>query len=371
MSAEAAGAETADRRPPLLAAVVLSACVGLVGGASAAWGIYHHFGPAEQVVSPSVGTPSGGGGGGGNPTYASIAAAAAPSLVAVITHPLTAADLASGSARFGSGFVASADGLVVTSAHALSGATRLQLAYADGEVIDAGVAGSDPVHGIVVLRAAQAPQNRPAALGFADFQQRATRPGDLVIAVGSRPLSGISVTPGTVSAIGCGVRTTTGPVVAAGAGDLGAMSVDATAAPEDDGAPLLDGGGHVVGVVTDSGGTGLVALDGRSAAELVAALQRGDTTRLPGFGVQTCLLDAAHAGAVKARPGALVVAVTVGGPGDAAGLRAGDVITAVDATAIDAEHPLDPAVLGISSGQTVRLSLVRDGQDESATVTVT
>jgi S1-C subfamily serine protease len=362
--------ESPRRRPPLLAAVLLSASVGLVGGASAAWAIYRSLGPAERVVSAPVVAP----GGGGNTapsttTYASIAQAAAPSLVTVVTHPVAAGDLASGSASFGSGFVASGDGLVVTSARALAGATRLRLAYADGEVIDASVAGTDAVHGIVVLRAAQAPQSKPAPLSFADFTQHAARPGDLVIAVGMRALSGLSVTPGTVTATGCAVQPSS--PAGSGVGSLGAMRVSATAAPEDDGAPLLDAGGQVVGVVTDDGGAGLVALDGRSAAELVAALARGDTGARPSFGVQSCLLDASHAGAVGAKPGALVVAVTPGGAGEAAGLRIGDVVTAVNSTTIDADHPLDPTALAISSGQLVQLTVVRDGQEQTVALTVT
>jgi len=359
------------RRPPLLAAVLLSASVGLVGGASAAWAIYRSLGPAS-VAAPAVVAP--GGNGSTAPTtttYASIAQATAPSLVAVATHPVSAADLAGGSATFGSGFVASGDGLVVTSAHALQGATRLQLAYADGELIDASIAGSDAAHGVVVLRAAQAPQNKAPALSFADFTQHSPRAGDLVIAVGMRPLSGLAITPGTVSATGCAVQPTsstqqTPPTV----GTLNAMRISATAAPEDDGAPLVDASGHVVGVVTDAGSGGLVALDGRSASELVTALSRGDTSAPPSFGVESCILDASHAAAVGAKPGALVVAVTPSGPGEAAGLRIGDVVTAVDTTTIDADHPLDPTALGISSGQLVHITVVRNGQEQTVALTV-
>ncbi|TMC98457.1 MAG: hypothetical protein E6J03_13555, partial [Chloroflexi bacterium] len=112
------------RRPPTLAIVLLSASVGLVGGAAAAWGVYQRLGPVERIVATQ---PSQGPGGPVTPSYQSIAASAAPSVVKVLTRPLSAADLAGRPTGFAVGFVASADGLVVTSAHALNGATRLRV----------------------------------------------------------------------------------------------------------------------------------------------------------------------------------------------------------------------------------------------------
>jgi len=194
------------RRPPLLAAVLLSACVGLAGGAAAAWAVYQRLGPAERIIST---TPANSGNGqGGGPTYASLASAAAPSIVKVVTRDLTPADLLAGAPGLGTGFVASSDGLVVTTAHALAGASRLQLAFADGHVTDASVAATDLAHGLVVLRAADAKGLTP--LSFADFDRRPPRPGDLAIAVGDRPLAGLSVTVGTISSVG-GLASTTSP----------------------------------------------------------------------------------------------------------------------------------------------------------------
>ena len=367
MADTALAPQPAGRR--LVALVLLSTVLGTIGGGAGAWALYRRLGPAERVVAPAVVIPGGDQRTGDAPTYASLAAAAAPALVAIVVTPVTAADIAAGSARFGTGF-AVGGGLVMTSARAVQGATRLQLAWADGELVDASVAGSDLAHGLAVLRPAQQPTTRPTPLAFADFSQRAPRAGDLVLAVGSRPLAGVSVTAGTVSAVGCGAGVSAG-ATAAGPGTLDALTVNATGSPADEGAPLLDGSGRVVGVVSSGAeGAALVGLDGRTASTLAAALARGDTTARPTFGAATCGLDAAHAAAVHARAGALVLTLVSGGPAEIAGLRPGDVVTAVDGRPIDAEHPLDATALGIASGQPVRLTVVRDGADRQVSVTV-
>ena len=60
----------------------------------------------------------------------------------------------------------------------------------------------------------------------------------------------------------------------------------------------------------------------------------------------------------------------MGGPGDRAGLLKGDVVTAVNGVTVDADHPLDPAALGLEAGQTVSLSVTRDKQQLQLSITV-
>src|SRR5205807_385406 len=206
-------------------------------------------------------------------------------VVKVVTRAQTPSDLHSTPHGFAVGFVAGNGGLVVTSAHAVSGATRLQLALTDGRLVDASIAETDLVHGVVVLQAAESRSLTP--LGFANFDRNAPVPGDVAIAVGSPPLATVSVTSGTV-------RTA---------------------------------GRHLT-------------------------------------------LDAATGAAYHLPAGALIRAVTPGGAGEQAGLRAGDVVTAVGGTAVDASHPLDAAILGLASGQQVALSVFRDGAERTVTLTV-
>jgi len=353
------------RRPPLLAAVVLAACLGLVGGAAAAWGIYQHYGPVERIITTQA--PSSGSNQAPPATVGTIATAAAPSVVKVITRPVTPADLLAQPKGFAVGFVASSDGLIVTSAHAVEGATQLRVATADGHAYDAVVAGSDVAHGIAVLRAIGA-GNLPTL----NFAADGVRPGDLAVAAGAPPFGSVSVVSGPVSSVG---RSLGLP----GSGQtstqvLDAITVDATPDPLDDGGPLLDAAGQVIGVVVavsqDASLSGVIALSGRGAAALVDRLSHGGSSLRPTFGVVAVLLDPATAAAAGLPQGALIRSVVPGGPGDKAGLLTGDVVTAVNGVSVDSDHPLDPAALGLESGQTVTLSVTRGKQQLQASLTV-
>ena len=108
----------------LLAAVVLSACIGVIGGGLGAWGVFSHFGPVERVITETKT-------GGGAVSVGDMATSLLPSLVTVSTQPVTPAGLATGSTTgLTEGFAVSSDGLIVTSSHAVRGATQLRVAPA-------------------------------------------------------------------------------------------------------------------------------------------------------------------------------------------------------------------------------------------------
>ncbi|GAC1340652.1 MAG: hypothetical protein NVSMB29_09860 [Candidatus Dormibacteria bacterium] len=346
-------------RPPLLAAVVLSAVVGLVGGAASAWGIYHRLGPGQPGGPVGIST-----GQGGRTTAEALAAEKLPSIVKVVTQPITAADLLGDPQGLASGFVVSADGLVVTSTHALRGATRLGVVTAGGKRYDALEVATDVPHGVAVLRAVGARDLTPLA-----FARQEPRPGDLAIAVGAPPFVSVTVSAGTVGSVRRSLSETGG---AAGSSLVDALTVQVLADRRTDGAPLLNAGGTVIGVVSAGnhpGVPGMVAGSGRAAAALVDRAVKGNADGRGSFGVQSVLLDPATAAAAGVSPGGLVRSVDEGGPA-ASVLRQGDIVTAVNGTAVDEAHPLDPGSFGIDPGQPVRLSVVRAGVALTLSLTV-
>jgi len=348
---KAAGARASGTR--LLAAVVLSACVGVIAGGLGAWGVYSHFGPIERVITETKT-------GGGAVSVGDIATAVLPSLVTISTQAVTPGALAAGSATgLTEGFAVSPDGLIVTSAHAVRGATRLRVATSDGKGYDATIAASDVADGVVVLRAAGAAGMTPL-----HFAAQDPRVGDLAVAV-FRPALGTGTTrSGVVAATAMNAND--------GEADLGDLvAVDATAAPQADGAPLVDGTGAVSGVVTTvPSAQGVIAASGRDAAALVSGVQRGSPTSAASFGVTSVLGDPSVSAATAVPQGALIRSVSVTGP--AAGLlQAGDVVTSVNGTTVLSAGAFQPGDFGLLAGDRALLEVTGAGHlVRSVTLTV-
>ena len=349
---------TAATRPrsQLIAAVVLSACVGLLGGALAAWGIYARFGPVERVVTQNTNVA------GPNADVATIAKQASASVVEIATHAVDSQSLLGGAPGLTDGFVVSGDGLIVTSIHAIHGATALSVATSDGHVFAASIVRADPSHGIVVLRAVNAQNLTPLT-----FATQAPRPGDLSVVVAHAPFNPLILTTGVVSSIGRTVSLADGEPVLS---DV--VTVDATPDPSQDGAPLLSGSGAVTGVVVDAGASssGVVALSGRAAADLFEEISSGGAANTPTLGAASIVVDAATAAAAAMPVGALVRSVVSGGPAAAAGILPGDVVTVVNGVSIDATHPFDAVSLGLTASQQVSVVLWRSGATQTVSVTV-
>lgn len=335
----------------LLAAVVLSACVGLIAGGLGAWGVYTHFGPAERVITETRT-------GGGTVSVGDVAAAVQPSLITVSTQPVTSSQVAAGDASgLADGFAVSTDGLIVTSARAVRGASRLRVATADGKAYPATIAGSDVAHGIVVLRAA-------GATGLTPLHLSSQQPhiGDLAIVTYRPPLGTLTARSGVVAAVGVDASD--------GVADLADLvAVDATAAPGAEGAPLVDSTGAVVGVVTTvPSGPGIFAASGHDTAALLSSLQNPSTPAPASFGITTVPLDAATAAALGVPPGALVRTVSPAGP--AAGqLAPGDVVVSVNGTAVASAGSLQPGDFGLLAGDRAVLA-VTGPSGASRTVTI-
>ena len=190
---------------------------------------------------------------------------------------------------------------------------HLRIATADGHSYPATILRADPTHGVVLLQAVGAQGLTPLT-----FAAVAPRVGDLAIAVGHAPFTSLTLTTGAVSSIGITLSLLDSEPTL-----HDVLTVDATPDPRQDGAPLLDGNGSVIGVVVDAGSAapGVVALSMTSAADLVVAATGGggSTTPVPNLGVQSQVIDPETAAAAGLPVGALIVSVSPLGPGATAG----------------------------------------------------
>ncbi|HUY61476.1 MAG TPA: S1C family serine protease, partial [Candidatus Dormibacteraeota bacterium] len=275
--------------------------------------------------------------------------------------PVTVADVASG-------FVADPSGLVVTAAGAVEGAAGLEVVLASGRVLPATLAAMDPTTGLVVLRVADG-----ATLPALPFGPPPTA-GEAAIAVGAPTGAGLSIDVGIVSGTGLvlSVADPAGPAHRALIG--GAVRVDTAVPAAAIGGPLLNGNGQVIGVL---GATGLPgqppgsteALDATAAAVLVKALSTGNAVPVtPGVVSQT--LDAGSAAALGLPAGALVRAVTPASPAARAGLRPGDVVTAVGDQALSTTLTLSDQLQQLTTGAPILLVLWRHGATHRVSLTL-
>lgn len=138
----------------------------------------------------------------------------------------------------GSGFIFASDGQILTNAHVIEKARRIQVTLADGRKFDAGLVGSDPSVDVAVLRIGA------ERLPVAELGRAPLRVGQLVIAVGNPYGLNWTVTAGVVSAIG---RTLEVPGVRK---MTNLIQTDTSINPGNSGGPLVDSAGRVIGITT-------------------------------------------------------------------------------------------------------------------------
>jgi serine protease Do len=269
------------------------------------------------------------------------------------------------SQALGSGFLVDATGSIVTNNHVVQGATTLKVKLDDGREFDARVVGRDPRTDLAVLKIDAGGALPHLALG----DSNRARPGDWVVAVGNPFGLGGTVTTGVVSARGRDI----------GAGPYDDfLQIDASINSGNSGGPLFALDGSVIGVNTaifspSGGSVGIgFAIPSNMVRQVVAQIQANGRVERGFLGASTQPLTPALAQAMKlAKPeGALVGQVEPESPAARAGLRAGDVVTAVDAASVANPRDLARAIGDARPGSTVKLAVQRDGQAREISVTL-
>jgi serine protease Do len=264
----------------------------------------------------------------------------------------------------GSGFFISADGYAVTNNHVVDHAKSVQVTTDDGTIYSAKVIGTDPKTDLALIKV-----DGKNNFAYVNFESQTPRVGDWVVAVGNPYGLGGSVTAGIISAEGR---------------DIGSnpyddyIQIDAPINKGNSGGPSFDTNGNVIGVNTaiysPSGGSVGIAFDipASTVKAVVAELKdKGVVTRAwLGVQVQPVTSGIAESLGMKKAAGALVDEAKPDTPATQAGLRAGDVITAVNGNAIKDSRALARQVSTMAPGNSVKLDILRNGESKTITVTL-
>jgi putative serine protease PepD len=258
----------------------------------------------------------------------------------------------------GTGFVLDTKGDIVTNQHVVAGASSVGVSFADGRKASARVLGTDASSDVAVIHV-DVPASALEPLTFADSSQ--VKVGDAVVAIGSPYGLAGTVTTGIISALD---RTITSP---SNYSITGALQTDAAINPGNSGGPLLDAAGRVIGVnaqieSSSDGNTGVgFALAGNAVRKVASELVAGKTVQHAYLGVE---LGDAPSG------GAQIGTVRSGGPADRAGVRTGDVITAIDGRHVGTGDDAVGAIDAASPGDKLALTVERGGAGRTITVTL-
>ncbi len=295
-----------------------------------------------------------------------------------------------GDQALGSGFVIDAEGHVVTNNHVVEGATEIEVDFSSGLKVRGELLGADPTADLAVIKV-DVPADQLTVVPLGDSDQ--VQVGERVIAIGNPFGLNGTMTIGIVSGLG---RTLESTVSAPGGGSFSAPDIiqtDAAINPGNSGGPLLNLKGEVIGVnKAIESQTGVNSGVGFSIASntikrIAPALISDGKFVYPYLGIGSkddLTLAEIEALKLSQTTGVYVTVVTAGGPADAAGLRAGDRPTAIQGLSAGGDliisidgHPLRTfsdllsyLVNETSVGQTVTLTVLRDGTEQEVAVTL-
>jgi putative serine protease PepD len=255
----------------------------------------------------------------------------------------------------GSGFVYDADGHIVTNEHVASSADSVSVRFWNGATYNAKVVGTDPSTDLALLKV-NAPSSVLHPLALAD--STTVQVGQPVVAIGSPFGLEETITAGIVSALHREMTAPNNFTI------NDSIQTDAAINHGNSGGPLLDLNGKVIGVnaqiESDSGGNDGVgfAIPSSTVHSIVSQLVTGRDVKHAYLGV----------GISSASNGVRLTEVRSGTPAEQAGLRPGDLITAIDGKSVGQASELSSAIDAKQPGDTVTLTFTRDGETKTVDV---
>lgn len=265
----------------------------------------------------------------------------------------------------GSGFIIDKSGYIVTNNHVVEGATKITVKLPDGRQFQAKLIGTDPATDIALIKI-----KSPKALPIVEFgDDRQARVGDWVIAVGNPFGLSNTVTAGIISSIGRNVGN--GPYT-----DY--IQIDAPINRGNSGGPTFNMQGKVIGMNTliyspSGGSVGIgFAIPASTIHDVIDQLKaHGKVSRgYLGVLIQSITPEIASSLGNKDMKGAIVASVVPDSPAAKSGLKAGDVVLAVNGKAVDDSRDLTRRVAALQAGAHAKFTIVRSGDKKTVDVKI-
>ncbi|MCJ8147777.1 DegQ family serine endoprotease [Shinella sp. B3.7] len=265
----------------------------------------------------------------------------------------------------GSGVIVGANGIVVTNNHVIEGASDIKVALADGREFESTVVLKDERIDLAVLKIKSDAKFSTLPLGDSD----AVQVGDLVLAIGNPFGVGQTVTSGIVSALARNqVRS----------GDFGFfIQTDAAINPGNSGGGLVNMNGELIGINTaifsrggGSNGVGF-AIPANLVKTFVASAEHGNATfdrPFIGATFDAVTSEVAEALGLDRARGALISRVQAGSPAEKAGMKPGQVVTAVNGIAVEHPDALGYRLTTVGIGGTAKITVIANGKQEELTL---
>jgi serine protease Do len=261
----------------------------------------------------------------------------------------------------GSGFIIREDGYLVTNAHVVADADRIQVRLTDGRRFDAKMIGLDERVDLALLKI-DAQALPVAALG----DSNRTRVGEFVLALG-HPF-------GLEQTVSFGIVSRKGSPIQVAAPGFEFIQTDAAVNPGNSGGPLVNMAGEVIGINSMAAVNGSIgfAIPVNLVKALLPQLAEKGKVEWGWLGVTIAEVpdeDAAKFG-LKEPKGVLIRQVVVGQPADQGGIKANDVVISVDGASIEGPRDLQRIISSTPVGKVVKISLMREGKETEVAVTV-